>query len=99
MGGVEIKYVLISILGVATSLIGFITVWIKVGQDKGRQEAVVKNLEQKTVKNETDIAELKNETKGVQIEIARHIGVVETKLDFIKETVTALKGGRRATEK
>ncbi|MCL2808643.1 MAG: hypothetical protein FWD24_01115 [Treponema sp.] len=99
MGNNEIIFFLIPVLGFIMSLIGFVTVWIKVGQDKGRQEAVVKSLEQKTEKNEKDIAEIKGETKGIQIDIAHRIGAIEAKLDFIKDAVAALKGGRRAAEK
>jgi len=85
-------------IAIAMSLIGFVTVWIKIGHDKGRQETIIKSLEQKTEKNEKEIGELKSETKTIQIEIARHIGSIEAKLGFIKDAITAIKGGRRAAE-
>ena len=99
MGSVEVKYALIAATGFAMSLIGFVTVWVKIGLGKGKQEAALKTLEEKTAKNEKDIADIRSETKGIQIEIARHLGAVEAKLDYIKEIVAALKGGRRAAEK
>jgi len=99
LGISEIKYVLISLLGIAMSLIGFVTVWVKFGHNKGKQEEQIHRIEDKAKKNEQDIIELKSETKSIQIDIARHMGAVEAKLDFIKETVTALKGGKRAAEK
>jgi len=99
LGISEIKYVLISLLGIAMNLIGFVTVWVKFGHSKGKQEEQIYRIEKKAEKNEQDINELKGETKNIQIDIARHMGTVEAKLDFIKETVTALEGGRRAAEK
>jgi hypothetical protein len=99
MGSGEIKYVLASAICIAMSLIGFVTIWIKHGQDKGKQEAAVKTLEEKTSKNEKDIAELKSETKNIQIAIAGRMGAMDAKLDFIKDAVAALRGGRRAAEK
>ena len=98
MGISEVKYIIISLLGIAMSLIGFVTVWVKFGHNRGKQEEQINRIEKKVDKNEQDISELKGETKNIQINIARHLGAVEAKIDFIKETVTSLKGGRRAAE-
>jgi len=90
---------IIGLIAMATSVIGFITVWIKIGHDKGRKEEIINRLEGKTEKHERDIQEIKNETKSIQIDIARNIGVIEAKLDFIKEAVNSLKGGGRNAAK
>jgi len=90
---------IIGLITISMTVIGFITVWIKIGIDRGRQGEVLNRIERKSDKNEQDIAELKGETKNIQINIARHLGAVEAKIDFIRDTVTSLKGGRRAAEK
>ena len=89
------------VIAIAMSVIGFISVWIKIGHDKGRLDAVIKNLEQKTEKNEKDIAEIENKTHGIELHIAKFMGEIGAKLDAIKETVSELKpkGVTRAAKK
>ena len=87
------------IIAGAMAVIGFISVWVKMGIEKGENKKRLETLEKKAEKHEDSIAELKKETHGIQIEIARDIGKIEVKLDHIKEAVDALKGGRRAKEK
>jgi len=89
----------IGIIVGATSVIGFLTIWVKMGIEKGRGEKSMEIFAQRIEKNETAIGDLKNATHNIQLEIARSIGKIEAKLDYIKESVTALKGGRRAAEK
>jgi uncharacterized protein YoxC len=86
-------------LAIAMSIIGFVTVWVKLGSKMGGQEKTIEVLEKKVEEGGKEIAKLKSETHGIQIDIARRMGAIETKLDFIRETVAALKGGRRAAEK
>ena len=88
-------------IAIAMSLIGFVTVWIRVGIDKGRQEELTLALKQKTDKNEQGIAELKGKTHVIELRIAEFMGEIKARLDGIKETVDELKPkrGRCAEEK
>jgi len=92
---------ILGIVAISMSLIGFVTVWIKIGHNSGRQEEVIKMLKQKTEKNEMDITELKSKTHGIELRIAEFMGEIRVKLDNIKETVNELKPkrGSRAAEK
>ena len=87
-------------IAIAMSLIGFISVWIKMGIEKGEQKRTIQMLEQKTEENKASIVELKNTTHSIQLDIAKSIGSIEAKLDGIKETITTWRGGdRRAAKK
>jgi len=100
---------IIAVIGAAMAVIGFVSVWIKMGVEKGEHRKTMEQLEQKANKHEADIAELKNATHNIQLEAARtmgridakldQIGKIETKLDSLGESVAALKGGRRAAQK
>ena len=89
------------VIAIAMSLVGFITVWVRLGQDKGRQETMIAALKQKTEENAQSITELKNKTHGIELRIAEFMGEIRVKLDNIKETVSELKPkeGRHATKK
>jgi len=89
------------VIAIATSLVGFVTVWVKIGIDKGRQEEAVKTVRQKTEKNEERITGLENKTHGIELYAAKMMGEIKVKLDYIKKTVNELKprGERRAAEK
>jgi len=83
----------------ATSIIGFLSIWVKMGTEKGRGEKLMETFGQRLEKHEIAINDLKNTTHNIQLEIARSIGKIEATLESIKESVMALKGGRRAAEK
>jgi len=83
----------------ATAIIGFLSIWVKMGIEKGRSEKSMEVFAQRIEKNELAINDLRNTTHNIQLDIAKSIGKIEAKLDYIKESVTALKGGRRAEEK
>jgi len=85
-------------ISAAITVIGFVTIWIRVGHSQGQLEEVIKNVKKQSEKNETDIVELRNGMHQIQLDVAR-FQVIETKLDYIKETVAMLNGRRRATEK
>jgi len=89
----------IALVAGSMSVIGFLSVWIKMGVEKGEQKKAMELLEQKTGKHEKEIADLKNKTHSIQLDIARSMGRIEVKIDHLKETVDAIKGGRRAAEK
>jgi len=102
---------IIAIIGAATAVIGFLSVWVKMGVEKGEHHKVMELLEQKAKNHEADIAELKNATHGIQLEAAKtmgridakldQIGKIEAKLDSLSESVAALKvkGDRHAAQK
>jgi len=87
----EIKYILTAVIGLAMSLIGFVTVWIKIGHNNGRTEEVINSLKLKTEENEKSIAEIEAKTHGLELRIAEFMGEIRVKFDYIKETVSDLK--------
>jgi uncharacterized protein YoxC len=91
--------IIIGVVSAAITIIGFVTIWIKVGRNQGQMEEVIKNLVKQTEKNETDIAELRNGMHKIQIEDVARFLVIETKLDNIKETITSLNNRRRYAQK
>jgi hypothetical protein len=78
---------------------GFVMTWVKIGSDKGRNEKALEAAQAKADKNEKDIGELRKDYTGMQVTMGSFMGKIEAKLDHIKETVDAFKGGRRAEEK
>jgi len=94
------KFDLMWALTLAMTLIGFVTVWFKVGSSQGRQEKTLETLNEKVNKNERDIIELKREHTDMRVNIAAFMGKIEAKLDGIIEAIAELKGkGGRSAEK
>jgi hypothetical protein len=92
------------------AIIGFLSIWIKMGVEKGVAKKAMELLEAKADKHDKEIAELKNTNHGIQLDIAKSMGRIEAKLDAIEklsevkldslsDQLAALKGGRRAAEK
>jgi len=100
---------IIAVIGAAMAVIGFLSVWVKMGVEKGEHQKTMELLEQKTNKHDVDITELKNTTHSIQLEMAKtmgkieakldQIGKIEAKLDSIGESVAALRGGHHAAQK
>jgi len=95
------KFDLMWVLTFAVTLIGFITVWFRIGNSQGRQEKTLETLSDRVKKNENDIIELQREHADLRVSIAAFMGKIEAKLDGIREAIAELKGkgGRRAEEK
>jgi len=87
---------IVAVIGAAMAVIGFLSVWIKMGAEKGENKKTLEQLEQKANKHDVEIGELKNTTHGTQLEIARTVGRIEAKLDSIN---AALKEERHAAQK
>jgi len=96
-----VKFDLMWALTLAMTLIGFVTVWFKIGNSQGRQEKTIETLNERLTKNEQDIIELKREHADMRVNFAAFMGKIEAKLDGIREAIAELKGkgGRRATAK
>jgi len=92
---------IITAIVAATTIIGFLSTWIKMGVEKGEQKRTILLFEQNLAKNNGDIEELKRATHDIRVEIARSFAKIEVTLEHIKETVEDLKprGGRHAAEK
>ena len=88
-------------IAIAMSLIGFIAVWIRLGQNKGRQEEIIESLKVTTEEHKRRITEIENKTHGLELRIAEFMGEIRVKIDNIKETLSELKpkGGTRAAKK
>ena len=88
-------------IAIAMSVIGFISVWIKLGTEKGRQGEVIDALQKRSEENKQRIKDLENKTHGLELHISEFMGEMRAKIDFIKEAVSEIKsrGGSRATKK
>jgi len=93
------KFDLMWALTFGVTLVGFVSVWFRIGSSQGRQEKTLETLSDRIRKAEGDIIELQRGHADLRVSIAAFMGKIEAKLDYIKESVTALKGGRRAEEK
>lgn len=99
----------VAIVTAASAVVGFLSMWIKMGVEKGEHRKLTETLEHKILEHEKEIADIKNTTHSIQLDIAKSIGKIEvkldtmgkieSKLDTISETVATLRGGRRAQEK
>jgi len=89
------------LIAIAMSLIGFVTVWIKVGHDKGRTEELISTLKEELKESKSNIAEIKTKTHSLELRFTEFMGEIRAKFDFIKEAVSDLKpkGGNRAAKK
>jgi len=89
------------LIAIAMSIIGFISVWIKVGHDKGRTEELIHTLKEELKESKASITEIKTKTHGLELRFAEFMGEIRAKFDFIKEAVSDLKpkGGSRAAKK
>jgi len=88
-------------IAMAMSVIVFVTVWVKIGVEKGRQTEIIEGLGKKTEENKLRIAEVENKTHGLELRIAEFMGEIKVTLGYIEKAVNELKpkGGRRAAEK
>ena len=95
------KFDLVWVLTLAMTLIGFVTVWFKIGNSQGKQEKTIETLTDRVKKNEGDIAELKREYADMRVSFAAFMGKIEAKLDGIREAIAELKskGGGHAEKK
>ena len=95
------KFDLIWVLTFAMTLIGFVSVWFKIGSSQGKQEKTLETLTDRVKKNEDDIAELKRDHADMRVSFAAFMGKIEAKLDGIREAIAELKskGGGHAEKK
>ena len=69
---------IIGYVAIAMSFIGFITVWIKLGIDKGRQREILETLLKSTDENKARITDIKEKTHVQEIRIAEFLESVDT---------------------
>jgi uncharacterized protein YoxC len=91
MGDSKVIAEIIGIFGVMAAIAGFIMTWVKIGSDKGRSDKALEALQSKVEKNEKDIAELRRDHNGLQVNLGSFMGEIRAKLDYIKETVDAFR--------
>ena len=102
MGSAEVvTFDIAGFIAIGMSVIGFVTVWIKFGHDKGRQEEVINALKKTTEENKSGISEVRSKTHNLELRIAEFMGEMRVNINDIKETVSELKpkGGSRAAKK
>jgi uncharacterized protein YoxC len=71
------------VITLAMGLIGFVSVWVKLGSKIGSHEKTLETLEEGIKKHDKDITDLKSATNSIQVDIAYKMGNIEAKLNFI----------------
>ncbi|MCL2252557.1 MAG: hypothetical protein FWC12_11690 [Treponema sp.] len=77
-----------SFITMAMSVIGFITLWIKFGHDKGRQDEAFDTLKKKTEENKASVTDIKDKIHGQEIRIAEHLEAIATLKNKTEENKT-----------
>lgn len=78
-------------IGAIMTIIGFVTVFIKLGIDKGDTSRRLQNVEQKIAEHDRDIELHDKEIHGIQKETAGFMAKIETSLSFIKDCLARLE--------
>jgi peptidoglycan hydrolase CwlO-like protein len=75
----------------AMTLIGFITVWIRIGINSGRNDQMIKGMEQQIQKNENSIDMLEKQIISIDRNMVGFMSEIKVELRNIKETLNELK--------
>ena len=81
----------ISTIASFSTLIGFVSVFIKLGRDKGAQEVTIKEIKKDIDANATNIKNLESKTNTMQIENTKLIATLSSDLGWIKSSLSDIK--------
>lgn len=81
----------ISTIASFTTLIGFISIFIKLGREKGAQEVTIKDIRKDIDNNSMNIRSLENKTTTMQVENARLVSTLSSDLGWIKSSLADIK--------
>jgi uncharacterized protein YoxC len=83
--------VLVAWVAGAMAVIGFVTVWIKVGINKGQSDNRLEVVEDRTTKLEEDVEAIQAERHVFELEIVKAITELGTKIEFILRGIDEIK--------
>ena len=81
----------VSIIASFTTLIGFVSIFIKLGREKGAQEVTIKDIRKDVESNAINIKSLENKTNTMQVENARLVSTLSSDLGWIKSSLADIK--------
>lgn len=81
----------VSIIASFTTLIGFVSIFIKLGREKGAQEVTIKDIRKDVESNALNIKSLENKTNTMQVENARLVSTLSSDLGWIKSSLADIK--------
>lgn len=81
----------VSVIASASTLIGFIAIFIKLGRDKGAQEVTIKEIRKDLDANAANIKNLESKTNTMQIENTKLIATLSSDLGWIKSSLSDIK--------
>jgi uncharacterized protein YoxC len=88
--------VLVAWVAGAMAVIGFVTVWIKVGINKGQSDNRLEVVEDRTTKLEEDVEAIQAERHVFELEIVKAITELGTKIEFILRGIDEIKKRQEA---
>ena len=81
----------ISIIASFGTLIGFLAVFVRMGKEKGEQEAVQKEMRKDIEENKKDIESLENTIQQMQVENTKLTTTLSNDLNWIKASLVEIK--------
>lgn len=90
---------IIAVVSGCVTLIGFVSIFIKIGIDKGDTSRRIETLEDKVDDHIKDYESTSKEFQLLQRDTASFMGRIEANLDFIKQAISDLKNKNDKGEK
>lgn len=81
----------VSVIASVVTLIGFISIFIRLGRDKGIQEVAMKDLRKDLDLNTVNIKSLETKTNTMQIEYTKVLTSLASDLGWIKSSLADIK--------
>lgn len=75
----------------ALALIGFVTVWVRVGIHKGQSDNRLTVVEQRNVELEKKVESLRSDLRNFEVEVVRGISKLQTTVEFVLKGLDELK--------
>lgn len=82
---------IVSIISVFSTLIGFVSILLKLGREKGIQEVTIKEIRNDVNNNHEDIEKLKKDVTDTQIRNTAMMSTLSSDLGWIKSSLSDIK--------
>ena len=82
---------IVSIISVVSTLIGFVSILLKLGREKGIQEVTIKEIRKDVNDNHEDIEKLKKDVTDAQIKNTAMMSTLSSDLGWIKSSLSDIK--------
>lgn len=81
----------VSVIASFVTLIGFVTVFIKLGREKGEMDTSMKEMKERIIRDEGKIDDLDNELTQTKIKNAEGMASISSDLGWIKNSLLDIK--------